>query len=190
MNTLAILSALLSIVSYSFYSKHYENTVRQVNSPLESVALLYGLSSLILIGMTLLSAVVFGFKTTLSDPSVWAASSGGILKLIGLMSLLYYGHIVSEAICRKKMNMGFYAIFFQANIVVIVALNWWFHNTPVSVWSFMGGFLVLVSSVAVLFFSQKSNKTAFVAHDKKTGWATSPFLTSPFFTSISRSCAM
>lgn len=161
----SILSAVIAVISYTLYAKSYEKILRKTHYPLVSSTILYGLSSMILFLSVLVAYCIGGWELDITtNTSLWGYGFSNpdyywvILVTILVMSIGYYIHIATEAVARKTVNMGVYAIFFQSNIVVIVLLDWLANSPVVSNNSLTGSFLVLIASVlAIVYSANKQN---------------------------------
>jgi drug/metabolite transporter (DMT)-like permease len=146
--------ALIAVLSYTLYAKYYEKVVREIDEALISATILYGLASMILITGSLITSPFNDKEFNVPNSFfLWGEqfeNSWVLVGTIAMMSIGYYVHIVTEAYSRKRLNMGIYSIFFQSNILIIIGLDWTFHDSKLRLISITGGIIVFVASIWAL----------------------------------------
>ncbi len=146
--------AMIAVLNYTLYAKYYEKVVREVDEPLVSATILYGLASMILVTGSLVTSPFNDKEFNIPNSFfLWGEqfkNSWVIFGTIALMAVGYYVHIVTEAYSRKRLNMGIYSIFFQSNILIIIGLDWIFHDSKLRLISIIGGVIVFVASIWAL----------------------------------------
>lgn len=153
-----VISGILAVISYGFFSKNYEPRVRNSPNSLYSAAILYGGAAIMLTITSIVMAFVFGphfdLPKTVTVFGLHFAKHLDVVVvffiMILCMSLLYYKSIEQEAQCRKSMNMGAYTVLFQINVLVITLIDFLAYHIVPHLQVLLGGILIFVSSMSIL----------------------------------------
>lgn len=153
-----IISGILAVISYGFFSLNYEPRVRKSPNSLYSAAILYGFAAVMLTIAAIVMAFVFGPHFDLPKTvTVFGLHFFKHMDVVAVffimilcMSLLYYKSIEQEAQCRKSMNMGAYTVLFQLNVLVITLIDFLAYHIVPHIQVLFGGILIFVSSMSIL----------------------------------------
>lgn len=164
---LSIFFAIISVLSYTYYSRCYQPIMETSNAPATlSATILYMVSSVILISLVGLTTLIWqdswaNFQFPKQVELWWFRFADSkdfgvnILLSMIIMSFFYAIHIITEAKARKAIDMNIYSILFQVNSVFIVLGNHWFTPIDFTFSIIVTLFLVLIFSVFPLFYRIK-----------------------------------
>ncbi len=164
-----VISAFISVFAYTGYAAKYEQAIRKSNCSTTSSVLLYLIAGLMILGLTVLT-LPFCISSWTSfvlpnDLILWGNTLGinntfaNLVFSMTIMAIFYALHIWSEARARFSMDVGYYSILFQINILVIVTIKAFFEGKYFSVENSIGIVVVLLGSVIPLIIGKTDKIT-------------------------------
>lgn len=160
---LPIISALIASFSYALFSKFYEPAVRKVGISSSSAIILYFLSALILLFLSVVTGILSGESIKEHSKVIFFGinlteynSPYFFIAAVFVMANLYALHIQTEAISRRSMNIGIYSVVFQLSFVVLAISDIFLFQAAISSLNIIGCFIVLgVSSCGLIVHSNR-----------------------------------